>query len=122
MRMAAAAGVATLGLSLCTAPASAETPEFRQIVGVGSDTAQDVLIGLGEVIPAPNNTPDNQLIASCDATGASVVKSRAVGCVIPRPNGSSAGVDALWNAIPTAQAASTPPAPPGARPTPPRPG
>ncbi|MFF3754980.1 substrate-binding domain-containing protein [Streptomyces sp. NPDC002018] len=99
IRMAAAVGAVALGLSLFAAPASADTPEFRQLVGVGSDTTQDVLNGLGEVVTDPNGTPDNQLIASYNATGSATVKTRAVNCVINRPNGSSAGIDALRNAI-----------------------
>ncbi|WP_079125450.1 substrate-binding domain-containing protein [Streptomyces lushanensis] len=93
IRLAAAAGAAALGLSLLTTPASADS-ETRQIVGVGSDTTQDVVNALGNVIPDPNGTPDNQLIQSYDATGTTPVTCRTGG-VILRPNGSSPGIDAL---------------------------
>ncbi|MEV7683013.1 substrate-binding domain-containing protein [Streptomyces sp. NPDC088341] len=95
IRMAAAAGAVAMGLSLFATPASADS-ETRQIVGVGSDTTQDVVNGLGNVILDPNNIPDNQLIQSYNATGTGSVTCR-VGLPIARPNGSSAGIDALRN-------------------------
>lgn len=39
------------------------------------------------------------LIASYNALGTPTVKTRATGCQIARPNGSSAGIDALRNAV-----------------------
>ncbi|QXE34680.1 substrate-binding domain-containing protein [Streptomyces sp. GMY02] len=95
IRMAAAVGAVAMGLSLFATPASADS-ETRQIVGVGSDTTQDVVNGLGEVILDPNGSPDNQLIQSYNATGTGSVTCR-VGGSIARPNGSSAGIDALRN-------------------------
>ncbi|WP_141698327.1 substrate-binding domain-containing protein [Streptomyces lushanensis] len=92
IRMAAAVGAAAFGLSLLTTPASADPPPppapYRTLVGVGSDTTQDVVNGLGDVITSPT-------IASYNATGPSPIKTRAVNCSIARPNGSSAGIDAL---------------------------
>ncbi|MFB7269062.1 hypothetical protein [Streptomyces sp. NPDC056244] len=98
IRIAAAVGAAALGLSLFASPASADpipSTDYRQLVGVGSDTTQDVGNGLGLAIADPNNSPSTKLIASYDATGSSPIKTRAVNCSIPRPNGSSAGIDAL---------------------------
>ncbi|MYZ33704.1 MULTISPECIES: hypothetical protein [unclassified Streptomyces] len=102
IRLAAVAGAAALGLSLLAAPASADpinsgtgAAEFRQLVAVGSDTTQDVISRLGEVVLDPNNTPDNQLIASYGTTGTTPIKTRAVNCSIQRPNSSSAGIEAL---------------------------
>ncbi|MFE1960253.1 substrate-binding domain-containing protein [Streptomyces sp. NPDC059479] len=101
IRMAAAAGAA-LGLSLLAAPASADpvdpttgAVEFRQVVGVGSDTTQDVVNGLGQAIADPNNSPSPRLIASYNATGTTPIKTRAVNCSIQRPSSSTAGIDAL---------------------------
>ncbi|MYZ38961.1 MULTISPECIES: hypothetical protein [unclassified Streptomyces] len=92
IRTAAAVGAAALGLSLLTTPASADPPPppapYRQLVGVGSDTTQDVGNGLGNAITSPT-------IASYNATGTTPIKTRAVNCSIARPNGSSAGIDAL---------------------------
>ncbi|MFB7270642.1 hypothetical protein [Streptomyces sp. NPDC056244] len=93
MAATAAAVGAALGLSLFVIPASADS-ETRQIVGVGSGITQDVLNGLGNAIPDPNGTPDNQLIQSYNATGGTPVTCRGGG-TIQRPNGSSAGLHAL---------------------------
>ncbi|WP_052744191.1 type 2 periplasmic-binding domain-containing protein [Streptomyces odonnellii] len=95
IRIAAAVGAAALGLSLFATPASADTPTPRALIGVGSDTTQDVLNGLAENVTDVNG---NLLISSYNATGSSPIN---VGCAAPiaRPNGSSAGIDALRNAI-----------------------
>nr|WP_272921116.1 substrate-binding domain-containing protein [Streptomyces sp. SID4917] len=85
---------------MLAAPASADpipATDFRQLVGVGSDTTQDIGNALGLAITDPNNNPSSRLIASYDATGSTPIKTRALNCVITRPNGSSAGVDALRN-------------------------
>ncbi|WP_079125293.1 substrate-binding domain-containing protein [Streptomyces lushanensis] len=101
MRTAAAAGATVLGLSLLTAPASADpvpASDYRQLVGVGSDTTQDIGNALGLTF-ADSNGPSSRLIASYDAVGTTPIKTRVLGCVIARPNGSSPGIDALRNAI-----------------------
>ncbi|MFI7291555.1 hypothetical protein ACIBRY_33660 [Streptomyces anulatus] len=88
----AAFGAATLGLGIMAPVAAADpgTPtDYRVLAGVGSDTTQDVLNGLGEFVD------NGSLIASYDATGSATIKTRAVNCSIPRPNGSSAGITAL---------------------------
>ncbi|MEU3185458.1 hypothetical protein ABZ707_14830 [Streptomyces sp. NPDC006923] len=104
VRLGAVAGVAALGVGLLAPVASADpaTGEYRQLAGVGSDTTQDVGNGLGSAITDPDGTPDNQLIASYNATGTATIKTRAAGCTINRPNGSSAGIDALRADIPNA--------------------
>ncbi|MEU5028371.1 hypothetical protein [Streptomyces milbemycinicus] len=92
-------GAAALGVGVMTAPASADPAagDYRVLAGVGSDTTQDVVNGLGAAID--NGT----LIASYNATppagGTTTIKTRATGCEIARPNGSSAGIDALRNAV-----------------------
>ncbi|MCL7375266.1 substrate-binding domain-containing protein [Streptomyces sp. 35G-GA-8] len=100
-RLGAVVGAAALGVGLLAPVASADPAvgEYRQLAGVGSDTTQDVLNRLGAVIPDPDGVPDGQLIASYNATGTATIKTRATGCVINRPNGSSAGIDALRNAV-----------------------
>ncbi|WP_435974379.1 hypothetical protein [Streptomyces sp. Qhu_M48] len=99
-RIGAALGVAALGLGVALAPAAQADPnpvtQYRTLAGVGSDTTQDVLNGLGNVV---TNSIGQKIIASWDATGTATVKTKATGCVINRPNGSSAGIDALRNAV-----------------------
>ncbi|MFE5241904.1 MULTISPECIES: hypothetical protein [unclassified Streptomyces] len=95
VRIGAVAGAAALGLGIMSPVASADPApgDYRVLAGVGSDTTQDVGNGLGESIDG------GTLIASYDATGSSTVKTRATGCTINRPNGSSAGITALNNAV-----------------------
>ncbi|MEU9750693.1 hypothetical protein [Streptomyces niveus] len=94
-RVGALVGATALALGALAVPASADpgTGNYRVLAGVGSDTTQDVLNGLGTAIDG------GSLIASYNATGTTTVKTRAANCVIPRPNGSSAGITALNNAI-----------------------
>ncbi|MFB7269061.1 hypothetical protein [Streptomyces sp. NPDC056244] len=102
IRSAAVTLAAALGLSLLTTPASADpipSTEYRQLVGVGSATTQELLNSLGRAIPDPDSSPSPSLIASYDAEGASPIKTRPVGCVLNRPNGSVHGVLALHDAI-----------------------
>ncbi|MFF2525077.1 hypothetical protein [Streptomyces liangshanensis] len=95
-RIGAVVGAAALGLGLLTTPASADPPSVRVLAGTGSDTTQDVLNGLG------NTVDSGATIASYNATGSATIQTRASGCVIARPNGSSAGIDALRTAVDTA--------------------
>ncbi|MFJ9030061.1 PstS family phosphate ABC transporter substrate-binding protein [Streptomyces sp. NPDC102274] len=101
VRLGAVVGAAALGVGLLAPAASADPAvgEYRQLTGVGSDTTQDVLNRLGAVITDTDGQPDGQLIASYNATGTPTIQTRASGCSINRPNGSSAGIDALRNAI-----------------------
>ncbi|MEU3463678.1 substrate-binding domain-containing protein [Streptomyces sp. NPDC006733] len=89
---------AALSLAALAVPASANPPagEYRQLAGVGSDTTQDVVNGLGDVV----TNASGKIIASYDATGTSPLKTRAVGCdTLARPDGSGAGIAALNNAV-----------------------
>ncbi|MFE4304659.1 hypothetical protein ACFRR6_01070 [Streptomyces sp. NPDC056891] len=101
-RIGAALGVAALGLGVALAPAAQADPnpitQYRTLAGTGSDTTQDVLNGLGNVVV---NALGQKIVASWDATGSATIKTKATGCVINRPNGSSAGIDALRNAVDT---------------------
>ncbi|MEU9858844.1 substrate-binding domain-containing protein [Streptomyces sp. NPDC047974] len=101
-RLGAALGVAALGLGAAFAPAAQADPtpvtQYRTLAGVGSDTTQDVMNGLGDVVV---NAFGQKIIASWNATGTATIKTKATGCVINRPNGSSAGIDALRNAVDT---------------------
>ena len=94
-RIGAVVGATALGLGLMAIPASADPApgDYRVLAGVGSDTTQDVVNGLGDAVD--NGT----LIASYNATGTATIKTRPDDCVIARPDGSSAGIDALRNAV-----------------------
>ncbi|MER5555070.1 hypothetical protein ABT001_25930 [Streptomyces sp. NPDC002793] len=95
VRIGAVAGAVALGLGIMAPVASADPvspTDYRVLAGVGSDTTQDVTNALG--LAVDNGT----LIASYNATGSATVKTRATGCQITRPNGSSAGITALNNA------------------------
>ncbi|MGY1498007.1 hypothetical protein ACW4TU_15640 [Streptomyces sp. QTS52] len=100
---AAVLGAAALGVGVLSTPASADysTPSWRALAGVGSDTTQYVVNGLGEVAV---DASGNKIIGSWDAvppTGATTTitpKDPATSphCAnIVRPNGSSAGIDRL---------------------------
>ncbi|MET8983739.1 hypothetical protein ABZX85_50100 [Streptomyces sp. NPDC004539] len=104
-RLGAVVGTAVLGVGVLATPALADPPagEYRVLAGVGSDTTQDVVNGLGDVVLRDvdgDGQVDDKVIASYNATPAgSTVKTRANGCTINRPDGSSAGIDALRNAV-----------------------
>ncbi|SNS52713.1 ABC-type phosphate transport system, substrate-binding protein [Micrococcales bacterium KH10] len=92
---------ATVGLSAtallfsaAVLPAQADPAAgtFGTLVGLGSDTTQDVLNGLAAAIPG-------QALASYDATGSATVITRQGGAAVPRANGSGAGVGLLRAAI-----------------------
>ncbi|CAL9574440.1 hypothetical protein [Streptomyces sp. enrichment culture] len=94
----AVVGAAALSLTVMAPVASADPApgDYRVLAGVGSDTTQDVLNGLGESVDA------GTLIASYDAItedGDTDIKTRLNGCDLTRPNGSSAGIAALNNDI-----------------------
>jgi ABC-type phosphate transport system substrate-binding protein len=107
-RAAIATGIAALSFGLAMPVAQADpTPDpvtgssFRELVGVGSDTTQDVMNGLGNAIADPDGDPASLLIASYDAvdpvTGApnGTIVTRDGHAAVVRPNGSGAGVNAL---------------------------
>ena len=92
----ATACVGLAAVALAGSPALADpigTPTFRALAGVGSDTTQDILNGLSEVVTI-NGVKQ---IGSYDATGSATIspKNTAACTNIPRPNGSSAGKNAL---------------------------
>lgn len=88
-----------LGLGALAAPASADhpTPPYRPLAGVGSDTTQDVMNGLGEVAV---DVSGNKLLGSWNATGTPTITTKDPALYpncqnIPRPNGTSPGVSRL---------------------------
>lgn len=98
-RAGAFVGALALGIGALAAPAALADPpaaEYRILAGAGSDTTQDVVNGLGDVV---KDASGNKIIASYDALGSATVKTRALNCVINRPNGSSAGITALANDV-----------------------
>ncbi|MDP3713306.1 MAG: substrate-binding domain-containing protein [Mycobacteriales bacterium] len=85
---------AALGTSAALAD-PAGTPTFRNLAGVGSDTTEEVVQGLSDVVLIDGV----KQIASYNATGSAQITTKdpgtTPGCTINRPNGSSAGRDAL---------------------------
>ena len=101
LKTLALAGVAGLALSAAAiGTASAEpngAPQFRALSGVGSDTTQEVVNGLSDVIKDSNNA---KILGSYFATGGGTVQTKAgTNCVIPRPNGSGSGRAALVKSL-----------------------
>jgi ABC-type phosphate transport system substrate-binding protein len=95
--LAAAATTAMAVTPALADPPSGTTPAPANIVGVGSDTIQNVMDALGVKYDAGHTTKLYSWDATNPTTGAIgdpiVTKS---GCAsIPRPNGSSAGITAL---------------------------
>lgn len=97
-RLAGALAGAAAVIAMAAVPASADpssVPAKTDFVGVGSDTTQDVLnrlaTGWNGRTPAPS-----QKLASWDATPRNTNITPASGCTsVPRPDGSSAGINAL---------------------------
>lgn len=85
-----AASAAALIAFGAVAPASADPSSFRTLNGAGSDTTQDVVGGLSTVVGS---------IGSYDALGSSTIQTTSGGPTFTRPNGSTAGVQALSASI-----------------------
>ena len=120
--VAALAAAASLGSLIVSTSTPAGADPRPVLVGVGSDTTQDVMNALGGVgltNPAPV-VAEGKIIASFDAfvggqTG-TCITPRAPGATFDRPNGSSNGRRALSRAIdgtPFTVTGSTCPAPAG---------
>ncbi|MFG2940507.1 hypothetical protein [Streptomyces sp. NPDC048282] len=93
-----AAAALALSLGALAAPASADPDplvDYRQLAGVGADTTQDVMNALGNEI----TNSSGKVIASWNATGFSVIKTKPTGCEFARPDGSGAGITALKDAV-----------------------
>lgn len=103
--VAALAAATSLGSLFATTstPAGADPRPF--FTGVGSDTTQDVMNGLGGVglAPPPPLVSSGKVIASWDAIVGSAtgtcITPKAPGATFDRPNGSSNGRRALSRAI-----------------------
>jgi hypothetical protein len=91
-------GAIALIVGTFAAPAQADpaTATFGQLVGLGSDTTQDVVNGLAAAItPAAAAAAPAGSLASYFATGSSTVVTRSGASEIPRASGSSSGRDML---------------------------
>ena len=89
-------GLAVSGLGLGTAFADpVGDPQFRVLAGVGSDTTEEVVQGLSEVVIDGTT----KQIASYNAQGSAQIQTKATGCTINRPNGSGSGRDAFQAAL-----------------------
>lgn len=94
LRLGVAAAFAVVAVSLgVAAPVSADpTPAgtIKPLVGVGSDTTENLLNGLSTVVTN---------LGSYDATGSSQIQTRTGGPLFNRPNGSGSGQKALTASI-----------------------
>ena len=91
----AVAVAATLAGALPAAADPSATPKLADIVGVGSDTSQDVLTALANGYNSAYPSRTSKL-ASFDATPRGTMITPATGCSsIARPDGSGAGIAAL---------------------------
>ena len=92
------AGLAGAMVTALASPALADpsvTPKATDVVGVGSDTTQNVLNQLSTDYNAQSPAPSRHLY-SWDAVGTPDPVSLKAGCTaVTRPNGSSAGITAL---------------------------
>ncbi|HWH25616.1 MAG TPA: substrate-binding domain-containing protein [Pseudolysinimonas sp.] len=85
----AAAAAAALAFG-SAAPAFADPSGFKTLAGVGSDTTENLVNGLGTVVTT---------IGSYDATGSANIQTRSGGVSFARPNGSGNGQKALSASI-----------------------
>ena len=94
LRLGAVSCLALAGIAFGTVSASADPAAgvYKPLVGVGSDTIQDVMNGLATVIPS---------IGSYDAQGTATIQTTASGPSFKRPDGSGAGQQALSAAADT---------------------
>lgn len=99
--LVAAALVGSIGVSPASATDPPVVPRVVDIVGVGSDTTQDVVGQVGPTLATSGYAPNynaggqNVKLYSFDATGPSPIVTTQGCAPITRPNGSSAGVAAL---------------------------
>ncbi|MFJ5829687.1 substrate-binding domain-containing protein [Streptomyces sp. NPDC093089] len=94
----AAVAAITAGSGLAAAD-PAGPPQYRQLAGVGSDTTQDVMNGLADVVTVNGQ----KVLGSYDATGSATITTKNPAtnpnCTIPRANGSGAGRTALLSSL-----------------------
>ncbi|MGY5013129.1 Ig-like domain repeat protein [Streptomyces sp. 900105755] len=103
-----AAAVVAGGLALASPAYADPTPAgtFRQLVGVGSDTTQDVMNALaGDTVNGTSYTSTavksstGAGLASYDAIGSATIQTRSGGPSFTRPNGSGPGRTALSDSL-----------------------
>lgn len=100
--VAAIAVVAPLGMSPASATDPTVVPRPGDIVGVGSDTTEDVVGRVGPTLATSGIYPNVNAVSPAsikmyafDATGSATIVTKQGCAPITRPNGSSAGVSAL---------------------------
>ncbi|MFC4506879.1 MULTISPECIES: Ig-like domain repeat protein [Streptomyces] len=111
-----AAAVVAGGMALASPAYADPTPAgtFRQLVGVGSDTTQDVLNALaGDTVNGTSyastavKSASGAGIASYDAIGSATIQTRSGGPSFTRPNGSGPGRTALSSSLTGDKAVAT---------------
>lgn len=91
LRLGVVAATAVVALAFgAAAPAYADPSSFKNLVGVGSDTTENLVNGLGTVVTN---------IGSYDATGTATIQTRSGGAFFVRPKGSGNGQKALSASI-----------------------
>lgn len=94
--VATVAAACAVALAVTATPAFADPSGFKTLSGVGSDTIQDVMNGMGSAVPA---------IGSYDAVdpvtqvAGGLIQTKAGGPSYIRPNGSGDGVKALSDSL-----------------------
>src|ERR1700743_2486058 len=94
--VATAAAVCAVAMAVSATPAFSDPSSFRTLSGVGSDTIQDVMNGMGSAVP---------VIGSYDAVDPATqvaggnIQTKAGGPSYIRPNGSGGGVKALSDSL-----------------------
>ena len=94
--VASAAAVCALALTVSASPAFADPTGFKTLSGVGSDTIQDVVNGLGSAVPAIGSYDAVDPITS--VAGGNII-TKSGGPAFVRPNGSGQGVQALSDSL-----------------------
>jgi hypothetical protein len=93
------------GTMFGASPAEADPKQFTAVIGVGSDTTQDVMNALSgfannnNFTPAQSTEGTKRQLVSWDALGSTCITPKAPGATIQRPNGSTNGRRALSRAI-----------------------
>jgi ABC-type phosphate transport system substrate-binding protein len=98
LRLGAAvvAAACAVTMAVSASPAFADPTGFKTLSGVGSDTIQDVLNGLGSAVPAIGSY--DAVDPTTGVAGGNII-TKSGGPAFVRPNGSGDGVKALSDSI-----------------------
>jgi len=94
--VAGAAAICAVAMAVSATPAFADPSGFKTLSGVGSDTIQDVMNGMGSAVPAIGSYDAVDPITS---VAGGTITTKSGGPSFVRPNGSGQGVQALSDSI-----------------------